>query len=535
MKRILALVLALMLVLTGCAGTGSITGVKGKYTPYSEMVYTRPEPEVMELLLERCCETARTDTSLERVMAAVYQYYDAYDAFYTNYDLAYIGYNRDVTDEYWDGEFTFCAECANGVEAGLEELYRALAQSPIREELERVYFGVGFFEAYDGEGIWDPYFLDLMDRESMLISEYYALCEEANSVEYYSQAYFDGYADAMCQKLIDLVLLRRELAAYVGYEGYDQFAYDFYHYRDYTPEQAMEYLLSIRDEMASLYSRVNETDAWDAGYAWAGEQDMINYLSAVAKNMGGTVLEAYRLMEAAGLYDIAYSEKKFASSFELYLTVYGEPYVFVSPSGYLMDCLSFTHEFGHFVTDYSVPGGSWAGTDVLEVFSQGMEYLSLAYAGEYHALVRYKLADCLATYVEQAAYACFEQRLYALTEEELTVEHVYALYEQTVTEFGLDYEGMGWDYRDVVMVPHFYTDPMYIISYVVSNDLAFQLYQQELEQPGRGLETFVENLDTECVYLLEFAGDAGLESPFTPGRISSVASELEELLNKPMG
>ena len=36
--------------------------------------------------------------------------------------------------------------------------------------------------------------------------------------------------------------------------------------------------------------------------------------------------------------------------------------------------------------------------------------------------------------------------------------------------------------RDFVVIGHFYTDPMYIISYVVSNDAAFQLYQMELEE-----------------------------------------------------
>ena len=40
-----------------------------------------------------------------------------------------------------------------------------------------------------------------------------------------------------------------------------------------------------------------------------------------------------------------------------------------------------------------------AGVDVTEVFSQGFEYLSLAYHPEAQALTRYKMADSLSTYV----------------------------------------------------------------------------------------------------------------------------------------
>ena len=61
---------------------------------------------------------------------------------------------------------------------------------------------------------------------------------------------------------------------------------------------------------------------------------------------------------------------------------------------------------------------------------------------------------------------------------------------------------------------HFYTNPMYIISYVVSNDAAMQLYQLELEEAGAGLTRYEENLDTWEMYFLAFLEEAGLQSPF---------------------
>ena len=86
------------------------------------------------------------------------------------------------------------------------------------------------------------------------------------------------------------------------------------------------------------------------------------------------------------------------------------------------------------------------------------------------------------------------------------------------------------DNREFVTINHFYTSPMYIISYVVSNDAALQLYQMEQDEAGAGLRCLAENLDTPCAYFLEFLDTAGLESPFAPGRIQTVRDTFVEIL-----
>ena len=158
--------------------------------------------------------------------------------------------------------------------------------------------------------------------------------------------------------------------------------------------------------------------------------------------------------------------------------------------------------------------------DVLEVFSQGMEFLSLFYTDENPDLARMKMADSLCIYVEQAAYATFEMRMYDLSPEDLSPEALTELYEEVALEFG--FESIGYDPREFVYINHFYTNPLYVLSYVVSNDAAMQLYQLEAETSGAGLACLEENLATEETYLLAFLHEAGLESPFAPGRLPSV-------------
>ena len=123
----------------------------------------------------------------------------------------------------------------------------------------------------------------------------------------------------------------------------------------------------------------------------------------------------------------------------------------------------------------------------------------------------------------RGAYAAFELAMYALPEEEVTGENLLALYEEIGTAYG--FESWDWDSRDLVTVPHFYEYPMYVISYVVSNDAALQLYQLELETPGSGVQIYLDQLATDEQTLLSFLAQAGLRTPF--GRTGEVRAIME--------
>lgn len=497
------------------------------YTHYDDMEYLRPELSVIQESFDALCQAAGGE-DVGDIMDAVYAFYDEYDWFYTCYSLADIRYSGDLTDTYWGAEYNYCMDTAPAVDAMFEEMNYVLAKSPARQKLEgRMYFGPGYFDAYDGENTWDAAFTALLEEEAALQNEYYALYAQAQEAYTPGTAeFYDHYANDLAQILVDLIALRQEMAAYYGYPEYDQFAWDFYYYRDYTPAQMESYLEEIRDELAPLYRRL-DSSAWDSAYEYCSEEDMLDYVRETAVRMGGMVEDAFYLLEAAELYDIGYDENKFDSSFEVYLTSYDQPFIFVNPTQRAYDCLTLAHEFGHFCNDYA-SWGTYAGVDVLEVFSQGMEYLSLCYAYDDRGLTQVKMADSLCVYVEQAAYACFEQQAYKLTGDDLTVENLRKLYSEVTESFGFEsYWNDPWYF---VTIPHFYTNPMYVISYVVSNDAAMQLYQLELEEEGAGLARLEEELDTEEYYFLSFLDSAGLESPFAPGRVKSVRDTFEDIL-----
>ena len=524
-RKLIVLILVAALLLSGCNFSETFEKFAAYYgtaIPFEQMEYTRPDMDALEASVDACLQAVASGEPIEAIMDTVYDFYNHYDNFSTNQSLAYLHYNLDLTSAYWEKEYTFCAENLPRSEAAFEKLLHGLAISPLREELEdEQYFGPGFFDGYEEEPVIDETLLDLFEQEAALESSYYALMDQHTDADYtLSDALFQEMADL----LIRLVQLRQEMADYLGYPDYPSLAYDMFYSRDYSPQQAVTYMQQVADGLRDTYGALLlEADA-DPQYSHCSEADTFHYLQQAASAMGGTVADAFSYLRKYDLYDISYSANKAFTSFEVYIWNYYAPFVFVSPYLDQSDKLAFAHEFGHFTADYAC-SGTFAGTDIAEVHSLAMEYLSLCYGKDTDALTEYKLKDSLCLYVEQSAFGLFEHQLYDLKGDALTVENVTALFESVGNQFGFD--AIFWDPREFATVMHFFTDPMYIISYVVSNDLALQIYQMEQEDSGSGLKLYAEILPSQDTYLLDFAQTYGLQSPFSPSRLQEVAELLK--------
>ena len=531
--RVIALVLALALLVSGCAWTNDYLRLLNTYitgniplVKFEDMDYTRPDITALLEHQENCLALAQAGTNFKKLEEEIWLLYTEYYHFSTQYALADIHYSGDLTDLYWQEEYNWCLETATEVDAAMDILFFALADSVFREKLEREdLFGAGFFDNYDGESIWDDTFTALMEQEATMIGRYYELSQtlseqEPGPMEY--QAVVREIADLYAS----LVMLRQEQATHSGYANFASFAYEFYYDRDYTPALEALYLTQIQANLVPLYRRIFSGDI-KVLYSDSSEAETFDYVKTAAQNMGGAVADAFKRLEKGGLYDIQHGENKFQSSFEIFLLDYYEPFVFMNPVMTDYDKLTFAHEFGHFCADYTAYG-SVVGVDGSEVMSQGMEYLSLIYGEDTQDLTRLKMLDSLCIYVEQAAYAAFEEAVYQLHPADLTGERIMALFEEITHQYGFDIWGTTGS--DMVTIPHFFTEPLYVFSYVVSNDAAMQLYQKELEKPGSGLALYEASLTSTETDFLAFLASAGLHSPFTVGRLGEVKATFTAIL-----
>ena len=514
MKRtLIALCLVLSLLLTGC-----LSFLPGS-TRFSDMAYSRPDITAMESALDNLEAVIPTATSAKQIMDAFWPFYEHYEAFATAYHLSFVHYAGNMADIYWSEEYLYCMEKATWVEAAYDQLLYDLADSPLRDALESdEYFGAGFFDAFEGESLWDETLTAMAEEEAEILSRYYDLTTQPGE---YSQDYFATTGYALEQLYVELIQVRQEIAEYTGFDSYTDYAYQCLHLRDYTPADSTAYFAQVRRELVPLYQALPEAPALKP----CTEKENLRYLQDMAKDMGGVIYQAYLSMTGRELYNISPGANKYPASFELYIYSYNAPYLFLNPTQLTGDQFALIHEFGHFCNDYA-SYGSYAGVDVSEFFSQGLEYLSLFYGQQDPELERYKLRECLEIYVSQSAYGDFEQQVYQL--EEPTVASVRGLYAQVAEDYGLCAD--GWDSREYVLLPHLYTSPMYIVGYIYSNDAALQLYQMEAERKSSGTGLYAMHLSTQEATLLSFLESAYLESPFAEGRIEKVRDTLKEKL-----
>lgn len=521
-----------------------------EYTVFDQMPYSRPDIDAVCADFDVVTELGKEEADFDSIIAAYEKAYDGYVNFSTMSSLAYIRYTLNLNDSYYEEEQLWCEENSPVLEKVYEEAMMSLADCSLRETLEAEYFGEDFFDDYDDEGMFTKdIVVELFQKESDLQAQYMALTSDmtieldgeevlldealSSATDYYTYSkvlrlYCEKYNPLMGEIFIELVRTRHALARELEYDSYADFAYDYYFYRDYTPQQADQYAEDIRNYLVPLM------DLQSGGYypSMSGDEVM-DLLKDTTDVLGGEFQTAYGFMKDYELYDISYSTSKMPGSYQTYLSAYEMPFLYVSPEGDMGDFLTAAHEFGHFVDGYVNCDTNYS-TDCAEIFSQGLEFLALEAApiseSDRRTLRENKLSDSLMTFISQACYHSFESAVYALPEEELTLENINNLFYESNLAYGLATE--GYEFYDSMAwfdIQHFIIAPCYVISYCVSNDMALQIYQLEAAEGGKGLEKYFELLYLAADNtILSLASEGEMTSPFALGRMDELAKFFEE-------
>lgn len=525
---------------------------------FSDMTYVHPDVEAMYAAFDDLISQAEQGLGAEQLLEGFYRIYDRYIDFYSMDSLANIRYSLNTTDSYYKEEYDFCEAESPNVEEKLEALYKAFAACPSRDDLEAAYFGEGFFLQYDDYEVYtNEEYLALKKQEEELLSQYRGLLEDPmveidgkqqsywellETQNYYDylrglKAYYEQYNPKIGEIYIKLIKLRKQMAQVLDYDSYSEYSYDMTYDRDYTPEQGAAFVQEIKTHLVPVYLEASQDYALMNLTGSAASQAQVEQMvKSATVNIGGTVADAYRFMQAYSLYDLEKSAEKTDASFQTYIYSYEAPFVFVNSKGTAEDYTTFAHEFGHFTDSYYNYGAN-EDLETAETYSQAMEFLALCYTDtlteqQKDNLIKAKLRDALETFVSQAAFADFEQRVFALPEDQLTVENINGIYRQISKDYGFYeydfdfYYAMAW-----IDVMHFFEVPDYIISYCVSAETSLQVYQLETAKAGDGVAAYFRLLDRDLnAGVTQVMEDAGLEDPFRVGCVRDTAAFFREQL-----
>ena len=500
----------------------------------SELTYTLTTLDFEGLKAKYAALTEKTAScdDAEELLADYYEILPIRRKLETMNAICYFRFCRDQDSYFSTKSYIFGSEM-NVVQEKEAVLFAAFAASPCREELERRYFGEGFFDDYDDVTAVDETYYDLLSRAG----DYSSWCKEVNDASLTSVDSYIQTHDEIGNYYVMLVRVRRQIAEAKGFETYSDYSYAKVYKRDFTPAQTREYLNDVKEYLVPLAKELyqNHRSLYYSDCPAVKKTKLMDYLSGAAERMGDPIREAFRFMEAYELCDITGSSEKYPITYTTYLPDFEAPLIFLYDTSYNALC----HEFGHFSDNYCTYGDR-VGNDIAEIYSQAMEYLAAAYTDDFSESQRAKslqvtLKDLLLnSVIHQAALADFELQIYAMDPEELTLEAVDAIYAQCRQDYdirdGLNDElgGMSW-----FLYTSFYDNACYNISYSVSAIASLQICRLEAEEPGMGVDAFCRLLDRTRGKKFAFVlKEAGLDSPFEENTIIRTAEFLREVLDR---
>ena len=532
---------------------------------FSEMRYERPDTDAIAAAVQRVTDALDAGEPLETVEALLDASLELRSRFSTMLVLADIHNCRDLTDGSFAAEYEWISAEDAVVSQLFNDLYYACAASSLGAELEEDYFWPGFCEDYaDPDDSWyNDESVALMQRESELIGRYRSLMADPTILfegreqsfnelmaEYSSEilsfsAYFryrsilrtfyESYSEELAELYVELLRVHIGMAEAMGFGSVEEMEYAYSFQRDYTPAETAVFLGEVKRTIVPIYRWTEERGIrYDSFSSPMSGEKLYWSMKELSEQLGGDCAEAFGFMSRYGLYDIEESTRKADVSFECYLDAYESPFLFLNPSGTSADLMSFVHEFGHYTEAY-VNFGASEPLDLAEVFSQGLEFLSLSRlddvlpADEAGALRDAQLYDAMLTFVYQCAYAEFERRVHALSPDEISVETLNAIALDTAKEYGM-YSRSVEDLLQYFWmdIPHFYEMPFYVISYPVSLSVALQFYELELSESGRGLDKYFEVLPRNDEGFVDTVVNGGMTLPFDVGALDGTAALFAE-------
>ena len=523
---------------------------------FSEMPYVRPDLAAFEEAAEEIETALDAGVSFHGLVKLLDKLQALYDTACTMYTIADIRNCRDLTDEFYAEEYAWCLPASAEIERIMERVLLLCGASEYGPRLEREYFWEGFLEEYgpEAESMLTEEYVELAAQEGGLIARYRSLTarpvfefdgedmvfpdalNDARSYREYQrmlEAYYDQYNPLLGELYLQLVQVRRQEAELLGYGSAADMMFDIGYARDYTAAEASAFLSSVQKELVPLYLRYGSSEVRD----WLleesiEEETLFAVLDTIGAHAGQSAEELWQLMRRYELVDLEMNGNKADMSFQTWLNSYGVPFLFINPYGDLSDIITVAHEFGHCLEAYE-SGIAYRSIDLAEVFSHAMQFLAMDMLEEEFGreavdqLLMMNLLDALDAYIQQCAFAEFEQQVYAM--EEPTLEKLNDLSLRLAIKYGY-YDGESEAYYAMswIGIPHFFEQAFYVLSYPVSMGTALEIYELELAQKGAGLERYHALVAAGHTGIIGAAEEVGLKNPIMPERVSEIAAFLTD-------
>ena len=547
LRPLAALILAAAMALTAAAGAGGAMA-------WDEMTYVHMDGADFFADID-ALTAAGQDGDSEAVVRLYDSLYDRFAQVYTMGSITYIKNSIDVTDQYWADEMVYCNTLSQQMKDALCDACHQVLDGPCADALARR-VGDDAAQYLREYAPMTERELELAARETELVTQYNAKMEGLDQVVYtcqdqdwtlerlraeaqaldretYDDIYygiFDAAARDVGEVFRQLVSVRTELARLRGYEDYNDYAYKELYDRSYTPEQARDLLdqaqVICREFLGGLAGSPVSSRPVTCLFPLDDQQQMLEVLHRYVGQVDPVFDESWQRLADGGLCDIAAGPGRASGAFTIELPSFGDSaFIYGSRTGSAGALGTLFHEFGHFTAILLNPDENLAvggmGPDLAEIHSTGLELLSMRFYDELYGedadTARFNtLSSALSIVTGQSLYAQFEAAVYA--QPDMTLEQIGQTYDQLLDAYG--YGAAGRPNQTWIQVPHFFTNPNYIISYVAAAMASLQIWAAAEDDWRAGADIYMDILqagfyDADYFQVLDSAGLASFAQPGT--------------------
>lgn len=535
--------------------------------PFSSLTYTRPDTDALRKDIEALTQKIKSGTTAEEALADYADILASYDHMDTMASLAYILYSMDVTEEYYDNEYTDLIAEANDLDLLLTDLSILMYETDgIGDALLDAY-GLEFeVNVYKGKQRNSPEVQDELNLFTEMSSEYdtalstfrmvyngkeYSEEDLINSYDgdYYEymrkvNAFYEQMNEQIGPLYLEMVQNNVKIAEKLGYSTFTEYQYEGYD-RDYSPEDAKKIHQAVKDYLVPFY-----TDAYysfyyysdDSGYGdstYMTYSSFMNQFAAALNKLSPELLEPLEYIQKNNWIDLTVSENKMKTNYTIYLADPALPFIFMQWNDDVDSCSTVTHEFGHYSHYYLNPNYGWSRSDPLdidEIDSQGLELMMLEYYDDIYGsrkadgLRAEKLLESMYIIIAGCMEDEFQQTVYE--NPDMTLDELNKLYARLANEYGLD-ELYGYTGTEWVAIPHTFQSPLYYFSYAASMIAAVELWSLEQKSVSEAQDAYLAiQHRSENAKLRTLLQDCNLSDPISPNTIHEITDSLQHWMDE---
>ena len=557
---------------------------------FSEMTYTRPDPEALKKQLTDLIERLKNAKSYEEARAVFLEEEEASKIAETMGTLASVRHSIDTRDEFYDSENTFWDNFGPEIAEYTHAWVEALLSSPFRKEFEAEYGSLMFVNAEIEQKAFSPEIIPEMQKENELVTEYGKLIASAQipfegGVYTISQLspfktgaddakrlaawkaegkWYKEHQDRLDAIYDELVHLRDTMGRKLGYDGYTQLGYYRMGRNCYTKADVEQFRAAVQKYLVPIAGSIKREQAKRLGaeYPLSFADSALEFRSGNPRPQGSAddileqgrkfydalspeTSEFFRTMLDNELMDVLSTEGKEGGGYCSGIPLYEVPFIFANFNGTQGDVEVVTHEAGHafayWMNRKRVPlQYAWPSMEACEVHSMSMEFFAWQNVdGFFGPDAKKFLYSHLAGAITFIPYGTmvdhFQHIVYEKPELTPAQRHaewkrllgIYMPWMKLDGDIPFYAEGEDWQRQS-----HIYSSPFYYIDYCLAQTVALEFWamiQKDRKDAWEHYMAYTKQGGSRT--FVELLKNADLATPFDEECLKGVCETAKQWLN----